>query len=552
MHKFNTFLTMKNVLLNIFFCITIFNVSVYADPYAGKREEWLKIGESLKANLFQRQVIPVRTVLPQEDATAFQGIKMVEKERVNGSKLDKKLVTGDSIFYDFDEHVVGYVSLNISTKDGRQIDGPARLELVFDEVPSGVVIPHSLYRGWISSAWLQSEIITVDRVPFSIDLPRRYAFRYIRINVLNGSSGFELMLDKLEAKSVTSAGKDLGKPTAASPLLNKVDSISLITLRDCMQTVLEDGPKRDRRLWIGDLRLQALANYVSYNNADIIKRCLYLLAYCAREDGLLTATIFEYPEVQPQKNNCVIDYALLYNVILLEYLQQTGDMQTANDLWPVALRQTEIASQYVTDGLFATEDTGGWWRFFDWCEELDKTAAMQGCLIYTFEKTAELAQKLGKEKEAKSLLKQVDTFKKAAMKAYYDKERKVFTAKSGQLSYASQIWMILGGVINGRESSDLLRRMAANPEMIKPRSPYLYHYYLEALYLCGENEKLKEVIEAYWGRMIHKGADTFWEVYDPEDDYLTPYKKGGNYDYLVNSYCHAWSCTPVYFLRMMK
>lgn len=29
---------------------------------------------------------------------------------------------------------------------------------------------------------------------------------------------------------------------------------------DCMQSVFEDGPKRDRRLWLGDLRLQALAS----------------------------------------------------------------------------------------------------------------------------------------------------------------------------------------------------------------------------------------------------------------------------------------------------
>ena len=543
---------MNKLFLNIFVYIIIFNISVYADHYAGKREKWLETGESLKPVLSQRKVIPVRTVIPQKEASAFQGIKMVEKERLTGSILDEKLVTGDSVFYDFGEHIVGHISLNLNTKDGRQIDGPVRLELILDEVPAGVVVPHSLYKGWISSAWLQSEIITVDQVPFSIDLPRRYTFRYVRINVLNGSSGFDLMLNKLEAKALTSAGKDLGNPTAISPLLNKVDSVSLITLQNCIQTVLEDGPKRDRRLWIGDLRLQALANYVSCNNADIIKRCLYLLAYCSREDGLMTATIFERPVPIPQNGNCCIDYALLYNVILLEYLQQYGDMQTANDLWPVAQRQIEIALQYVTDGLFITEDTGGWWRFFDWREELDKTAAMQGCLIYTFEKTAELAEKLGKKKEAKSLLEQVAVFRKAAMKAYYNKNLKVFISKSGQLSYASQVWMILGGVVKGKEAKDLLKRMAENPEMIKPRTPYLYHYYLEALYLCGENEKLKEIIEEYWGGMISKGADTFWEVYDPENEYLTPYKRGGDHDYLVNSYCHAWSCTPIYFLRNMK
>jgi hypothetical protein len=53
-----------------------------------------------------------------------------------------------------------------------------------------------------------------------------------------------------------------------------------------------------------------------------------------------------------------------------------------------------------------------------------------------------------------------------------------------------------------------------------------------------------QMIKDYWGGMVKKGADTFWEVYDPEDDFLSPYGS-----FMMNSYCHAWSCTPVYFLR---
>jgi len=34
------------------------------------------------------------------------------------------------------------------------------------------------------------------------------------------------------------------------------------------------------------------------------------------------------------------------------------------------------------------------------------------------------------------------------------------------------------------------------------------------------------------------------EVYVPGDDFLSPYKS-----HLMNSYCHAWSCTPTYLLR---
>jgi hypothetical protein len=44
--------------------------------------------------------------------------------------------------------------------------------------------------------------------------------------------------------------------------------------------------------------------------------------------------------------------------------------------------------------------------------------------------------------------------------------------------------------------------------------------------------------------MIAAGADTFWEVYDPATPLSSPYG-----DIHINSYCHAWSCTPSYFFR---
>ena len=44
--------------------------------------------------------------------------------------------------------------------------------------------------------------------------------------------------------------------------------------------------------------------------------------------------------------------------------------------------------------------------------------------------------------------------------------------------------------------------------------------------------------------MLARGADTFWEIYDPQNPDASPY--GGK---IIHSFCHAWSCTPTYFLR---
>jgi len=104
--------------------------------------------------------------------------------------------------------------------------------------------------------------------------------------------------------------------------------------------------------------------------------------------------------------------------------------------------------------------------------------------------------------------------------------------------------MVIGGVTNKAESQKALNTVAQAKDAVYPGAPYLYHYYVQALLSVGMDVRAKEVITNYWGSMVKKDADTFWEVYDPNNEFLSPY----NF-FPVNSYCHAWSCTPVYFIR---
>ena len=50
------------------------------------------------------------------------------------------------------------------------------------------------------------------------------------------------------------------------------------TLRDCVQSTVEDGPKRDRRYRTFDSGIGMKANYYIYKNIDMAKRFLYLQA----------------------------------------------------------------------------------------------------------------------------------------------------------------------------------------------------------------------------------------------------------------------------------
>mgnify|MGYP003314198891 CR=1 FL=1 len=76
------------------------------------------------------------------------------------------------------------------------------------------------------------------------------------IELLGTSSSYNFAIDKIVFDSETSAGEI---KTALSPecsdIIKDINRIAIATLKECMQTVYEDGPKRDRRLWLGDLRL---------------------------------------------------------------------------------------------------------------------------------------------------------------------------------------------------------------------------------------------------------------------------------------------------------
>ena len=104
--------------------------------------------------------------------------------------------------------------------------------------------------------------------------------------------------------------------------------------------------------------------------------------------------------------------------------------------------------------------------------------------------------------------------------------------------------MVLSEVATVKEAQKALRNLPDAEQVCIPGTPYLYHYYIQSLINSGLQSKAKQKLTAYWGDMINKGADTFWEAYDPNNDFLSPY----NF-HPLNSYCHAWSCTPVYFIR---
>ncbi|MBE6359489.1 MAG: hypothetical protein E7057_09640 [Lentisphaerae bacterium] len=505
-----------------------------------QQEQFLAKAQKLAPQLKYRTVDADAVITPVKDKSVWQDYRM-KKGDLAGFLKDNDFANGSSFIVSMPETVVGQAAFSVDFCKG-YADSPSRIQITIGELPQEVVNADMPYNGTLNGSWLQKEIINIDDLPCDVILPRRYSGKYIRFDMLNvpGSLKFS------NIRFITCGAEDFMPPPPEHlpELLKKIDQASIRTLRNCMQLSFEDGPKRDRRLWLGDLRLQAMVNKVTYRRFDIVARCLYLFAGTLLDDGEVCGCVMERPA--PRRGCHTHDYAMLFPIVLKEHCSWSGDLAIGEELFDLACHQMKLMERFFTDGLFTgVNDPWTSWFFVDHDLELDRQAAMQGHAVAAYRALAELAAMLGKHEQQTKFAAKADTLAAVAREKLYDPvSGVVVSGKERQISYASQIWMIISGVLTPEEGRKALLAVENTPAALRPSSPYMFHYLLEAWDICGDEKHLLELLTDYYGSMINNGADTFWEVYRPDEPFFSPYN-----DVRMNSACHAWSGTAAYFLR---
>ncbi|MBQ7335522.1 MAG: hypothetical protein IJW92_03500 [Clostridia bacterium] len=503
------------------------------------KEYYLQKAEANTPPLYYETVKNPKTVRIVADETDFLGYSAIPDDR-DVSVTQK----GDSFVLDFGRHCVGHLSFSVKD-NGRYIDAPVRLKLKFGEVPYEIARDHATYHGRLSSSWLMEDVINIDRIG-RIEMPRRYSFRYLEVTVV--STPRPTCLFDFEVVCETSA--DVGHlkplPEGTDPELVAIDRVAATTLRDCMQSAYEDGPKRDRRLWSGDLRLQALTDQVLFENNMLARRCLYLFAACRRDGKYLPGCLYQYPEVTFDNGMEISDYSMLYCASIADYFDHTGDLETVRDLFPVVKNEIGVALDLLDENGILTHPEGGWLGFIDWAPGLQTVTGVHGAFLYGLERVIPLARALGETATVQGWERILSDARKAAKTYLYDEKKQAFVSRydNFQFSVHSQVWMILGGVIDAEAGVRALKQSLESADSVKPVTPYMHHYLVEAMLKLGMKTEALAHIKQYWGAMVKYGADTFWEVFVDGDPEVSPYG-----DPAMHSFCHAWSCSPAYFIR---
>lgn len=490
-----------------------------------------------------RKAEACRPRLKCRDVVAERVVEIIS-ENGKWNTVDVPVPRVGSVIFDFGTHMVGSVSFTVRPV-GSPPDAPAYLRIKLGEMPCEIGEDSAGYKGSISSSWIQEEFLHIDVLPAEVSLPRRYAFRYMEVKVLDTSPKYQVVIENPVCHVVTSAdhARLLPPPEDLPGRLRELDRIAVKTLEDCMQEVFEDGPKRDRRLWIGDLRLQAQANYLTFRNLDLVKRCLYLFAGVTQNEGHVGACMFTQPKVIVDDTS-LFDYGLFFVSCLYDYYQETKDHQVLEELSKTAFQQIDLAEGQLDDKALVVEPEG-WWCFLDWNDDLNKQAGAQGVFIYTLRQASILAEVIGDTERRQYYQHLMQKLIDAAEIYLWDEAQGFYVSgPKKQISYASQVWLILAGACGEERSKKILKRLLFNGNEIKMITPYMHHHFVEAMMQNGMKLEAFRYLERYWGAMADDGADCFYEIFDMENPDASPYGSS-----IINSYCHAWSCGPAYFIR---
>jgi alpha-L-rhamnosidase len=304
-------------------------------------------------------------------------------------------------------------------------------------------------------------------------------------------------------------------------------------------------PWRERGQWWGDVMASYRVNAVAFGDTALLKRGLVQMADAWSPDG-------RPPAFAPAHNDrtLLLDFGMLWVEGLRDYWRVTGDTALVRELFPTARRLATFLQSYEDGaGLLTFAPEARWHEsaLIDWGAgpaRRGTATALNAQYAATLGILAELALVLNDPAEAQ---------------AYQAKQGRVTAALNDQLSNPNggyitglapglalppkpqaQAWPLAYGVVPPAQraaTADALERQLT--PFLLDHGPvveiYGMHWVLEGLATTGRVATAQRLIRDQYGRLLERGATTWWEGFRSDEAYDA-------------SLSHGWGGGPTPFL----
>ncbi len=462
----------------------------------------------------------------------------VSKNCVFYKRPNKKLVLGDVVYGDVitnenDTHFVVDLGKEITGLLSFEIEGESDIEIAYGES-----LTNGRVRKIIGGRRFYIDYFSKEGINNFTHYMLRFACRYLEITA---TSPIVLKKIGLIPQLYPCVRKEI-------PRLNETDKkiyeACVNTLELCMMEHYVDCPWREQCLYAFDSRNQMLCGYYAFEdgNFQYARSNLLLMSKDRRGDGLLSICY-------PCGNDLTIpSFSLHYITSLKEYLIHAKDLSL---YYEVKDKIKEILDTFVSridNVLVPTFEGISHWNFYDWSphsegalyqNEAKSYDCLLNCLlIMALKNYKEICKIANEEFEYEN---QLNSLKKAAKEAFYDKDKGLFFVKDeGSYTELANSFAILADLCTQGEAEYIANALAKN--QLIPCSLSFKCFKYDAL--LSVNTEYKDTVLAEIRKTYLKMAEstgTVWETDEGESAFDN-----------AGSLCHGWSAIPVFYLNTLK
>ncbi|KAF4951626.1 hypothetical protein FSARC_12869 [Fusarium sarcochroum] len=488
----------------------------------------------------------------------------------------------DGVVFDFGVEVGGIVSIDYNLTEGAKTS----LGLAFTEAKDYIGrVSDNSNGGSKADGALIHKINTTGLKTYTMpDSNMRGGFRYLTLFLESETSAKVNILDVTLEISFQPTWADLkayqGYFHSSNALLNKIWYSGAYTLQTNSapskagriepgsrsgwqndeyigsgDTVLLDGAKRDRWVWIGDMGTAVPSAFVSTGDMESTKNALLAIYDNQKDDGSL-------PKAGPPHTAADSDTYQLWALLGTHaYFLYSGDQTTLSSLWSKYLLAMKVNLGKVNDaGIMSVTGIRDWGRATFANERASANMLLYRALTTGAELAAWAPTLENAEEKKKEWTEAANNLRKAIMTELWDESRGAFKDSPDNTDLypqdANSMAIAFGVVKRGSDESQRISDYLASnwtpigpscPELPQNISPFISSIEIVSHFRAGRPDRGFKLMEDAWGWYLTNPNGTQSTV--PEG-YLIDGSWGyrGDYGYRQDpsyvSHAHGWSSGP--------
>lgn len=360
-------------------------------------------------------------------------------------------------------------------------------------------------------------------------------WRYLMIRVR--TAGEPLVIDDISAvTSMYPFRRESEFFSGDDPQLQDILETGWRTARLCAHDSYMDCPYYEQLQYFGDARIQAMITMFNTRDDRLVLGALEQGRRSLVPDGI---TMSRYPSSLHQ---FIPSFSLWWIAMGHDYWMYRGGEEYLRTLLPAWRSVLSWFGQYLRPDF--SLDRIPYWMFADWSgtplgeprREEEGNSAFQDLLyVYALQAAAQMENAFGSAAMAAEYSSLADVISSTIRRKYWDADRKMFadTFSRSDFSQHVNVLAVLCGVIEGKEASDLVRRITEDGSVM-PCTVFFRYYLQQAMKLTGNGDMFLDGLQI-WRDQLALGLTTWAEQPEPS-----------------RSDCHAWSASPnIEFYRII-